>query len=190
MTESWAATSFDEGAAVNQKPSLFSDKAALAKRVYDSGQPVRRFYRKQIDEHIATLDPNNPRDFVDAYLLDRGVENVDYQVMEGTVMILSPDATDTLGVALSWVMFNMAYYPEVQCRLQKELDDVIGQGRQPNLGDRHALPYAEAIIMETQRMNPTFAVSFPHSNPHDVKLSGYRVHIICRPILSCTFARF
>ena len=56
----------------------------------------------------------------------------------------------------------MAREPEVQCRVQAEIDQVVGADRLPRLQDRDQMPYTEAVIMEVQRC----ANVVPHSLHH------------------------
>ena len=58
----------------------------------------------------------------------------------------------------------MAREPEVQSRVQAEIDRVVGGtgGRPPRLADRDAMPYTEAVLMEIQRC----ANVVPHSLHH------------------------
>ena len=42
-------------------------------------------------------------------------------------------------------------YPDVQRKVQEELDRVVGENRQPSVKDRSQLPYTEAVLMEIQR---------------------------------------
>ena len=45
----------------------------------------------------------------------------------------------------------MVICPEVQAAAQRELDEVIGRDRLPELTDRDSLPYVNAILRETFR---------------------------------------
>ena len=45
----------------------------------------------------------------------------------------------------------MARYPEVQKKVQDELDAVVGQGLASSLQDKPKLAYTEAVLMEIQR---------------------------------------
>lgn len=48
----------------------------------------------------------------------------------------------------------MAMYPVVQVKAHKELNDVIGLDRLPEVADRISLPYVEAIVKEVLRWHP------------------------------------
>ena len=56
----------------------------------------------------------------------------------------------------------MMLYPDVQKKVQKELDEVIGTERAANYANRQRTPYTEATICEVQRR---FTVA-PNNLPH------------------------
>ena len=45
----------------------------------------------------------------------------------------------------------MALHPEVQKRVQKEIDDVVGRDRLHTFQDRESLPYMECVFKESLR---------------------------------------
>lgn len=45
----------------------------------------------------------------------------------------------------------MLLYPDVQTAAQKELDDIVGRSRLPDIDDRDSLPYITAILNEILR---------------------------------------
>ena len=49
-------------------------------------------------------------------------------------------------------MLYMMNHPEVQKKVQKEIDDVIGTERLPAWDDRLRTPYIEATLLEMQRL--------------------------------------
>lgn len=49
--------------------------------------------------------------------------------------------SDTILNALLWMFLYLAIYPEVQRKVQEELDDVIGRDKLPTLQDEQNLPY-------------------------------------------------
>ncbi len=63
--------------------------------------------------------------------------------------------TDTTATFMEWVMLYMAAYPDVQMRIQDEIDWVLAKRYQPDgdlsLADRRDMPYSEAVIEEISR---------------------------------------
>lgn len=45
-------------------------------KIYQNAEELKGFIREAVQEHRETLDPDNPRDFIDAYLLE--IEKVRY----------------------------------------------------------------------------------------------------------------
>ena len=52
----------------------------------------------------------------------------------------------------------MVLYPDVQRKAQEELDRVVGRDRLPDLSDRDALPYVNAVLKEIFRWQPIIAM--------------------------------
>ena len=67
----------------------------------------------------------------------------------------------------------MTLFPDVQSRAQAELDAVVGSGRLPDLTDREALPYTNAIAKEILRWNTIGPLGIAHSNTSDDEYRGY-----------------
>ena len=42
----------------------------------------------------------------------------------------------------------MLLYPDAQRTVQKQIDDVIGEGRMPNMEDANNLPYIRCVMKE------------------------------------------
>ncbi|XP_049964331.1 probable cytochrome P450 304a1 [Schistocerca serialis cubense] len=76
---------------------------------------------------------------------------------------------------LSWALLYVARHPEAQRRAQLELDSVVGNSRLPNLNDRLHLPYTEAILRETMRMQTLLPIGIPHAATENTTLQGYSI---------------
>lgn len=64
---------------------------------------------------------------------------------------------ETTATALSWALHHLTMHPEVQRRLHRELDEVLGEGGDGvlELERLSELRYLDAIIQETLRLIPT-----------------------------------
>ena len=67
----------------------------------------------------------------------------------------------------------MINYPEVQKKVQAELDRVVGFDRLPRLEDRPKLVYFFAVLKEVMRMRIVSPVLAPHYCSEDVEVGGY-----------------
>ena len=59
--------------------------------------------------------------------------------------------TDTSTVTLLWGMIMLANNPEIQKKIQSEIDSVVARDRFPSVNDQDNLPYLEASILELMR---------------------------------------
>ena len=82
---------------------------------------------------------------------------------------------ETTSNTLRWAIVYLINYPEIQAKIQHELDDVVGHNRCPTLDDRPNLPLLQAAIMEAQRLGNVVSSLLPHYTVTDTTLCGYRV---------------
>ena len=80
---------------------------------------------------------------------------------------------ETTSTTLSWAFAFLLNYPKLQAEIQKEIDEVVGVGRLPQLEDSPNLPLVNAFIRETLRH--TADSTLPHYTLQDTTLCGYRI---------------
>ncbi|CAH1272916.1 CYP2U1 [Branchiostoma lanceolatum] len=61
---------------------------------------------------------------------------------------------ETSSTCLRWAVFLMAVYPDIQARIHRELDSVLGPDGEVTLDKRAALPFVDATISEVLRFRP------------------------------------
>ncbi|XP_042332956.1 cytochrome P450 1A5-like [Sceloporus undulatus] len=99
--------------------------------------------------------------------------------MEGTsVFVLRcyvtfPTGFDTVTTALSWCLMYLVTYPEIQKRIQRDIDQTIGREKTPCLSDRTLLPYVEAFILEMFRLTSFLPFTVPRCTTKDTSLNGF-----------------
>ncbi|XP_047443100.1 cytochrome P450 2J2-like [Mugil cephalus] len=137
------------------------------------------FLQKEIEKHQEQWNPDNPRDYIDVYLAEMEKKKEDPQAgfnME-TLLVCILDlieaGTETVATTLRWGLVFMMNYPEIQEKVQAEIDRVIGQSRQPTMADRPNLPYTDAVIHEIQRFGNVLPTGFPKMASKDTTLAGY-----------------
>ncbi|KAB5590603.1 O-methylsterigmatocystin oxidoreductase [Ceratobasidium theobromae] len=84
-------------------------------------------------------------------------------------------ASDTTASTALVFMVAMMRHPEIQARAQIELDEVIGDQRLPEMGDRDQLPYINRIIKEVLRWRPVGPLGVAHATSQDDTYLGYRI---------------
>ncbi|XP_021056169.1 cytochrome P450 2J6-like isoform X4 [Mus pahari] len=83
--------------------------------------------------------------------------------------------TETTSTTLRWALLYMALYPEVQEKVQAEIDQVIGQAKHPRLADRDSMPYTNAVVHEIQRMGNVVPLNVPREVAVDTTLAGFHL---------------
>ncbi|XP_072039613.1 methyl farnesoate epoxidase-like [Amphiura filiformis] len=92
-----------------------------------------------------------------------------------TIHQLFSAGAETTVTTLRWSLLYMMAYPEIQGRIQREIDDVVGRNRLPNYSDREHLPYTEATLMEIARIASIAPFGIPHVAAQNTTLFGYNI---------------
>ncbi|XP_022258486.1 vitamin D 25-hydroxylase-like, partial [Limulus polyphemus] len=69
----------------------------------------------------------------------------------------------------------MAAYPDVQKRVQNEIDSFIGRERLPSWDDHLHLPYTQAVLYEAQRWQTIVPLSLLRYTREDTTVQGYNI---------------
>jgi cytochrome P450 len=85
-----------------------------------------------------------------------GGVKVDEELVVATAMVLLIAGYDTTGITLAYLMYELAMHPEVQAKLQAEVDEAYegNNGVMPDYSVIQGLPYLEMVILETLRLHP------------------------------------
>ncbi|XP_061170599.1 cytochrome P450 2B4-like [Saccostrea echinata] len=159
-------------------PSLRHIRIFNIDSVKENTNAMTAFFNEMIEEHRRNFDENNINDFIDAYLLEqkqRGNEintNFTDENLNQTLKDFFGAGTETTSTTLRWAFLFLFHNPHWQKRLQKEIDDVIGQG-QPKMEHRDLLPFVDAFILETQRLSNISPLNAPHAGKEDTMFKGY-----------------
>ena len=150
----------------------------------ETSHQILDMMKKMIKEHKETIDPNEPRDFIDKALVEikgttdqsssffgeKGQEN-----LANTLYDLFLAGSETTSTTLTWALLFMARYPNVQKKVQEEMGSVVGLGMAPSLQDKPKLPYTEAVLMEIQRYANILPNGANHSSSQDIVVNGMTI---------------
>jgi cytochrome P450 len=75
----------------------------------------------------------------------------------------------------TWIMMFLACYPEVQERLQKEIDEAVGIIEPPKHFHVEKLSYLDCVIREVMRMRPPVPIGLPRKAMEDIPLKSGKV---------------
>ena len=81
----------------------------------------------------------------------------------------------TTSTTLLWLIVYVMAYPEVQRKVQFEIDNVVGTEGTVTLKDRSQLHYTQATITEVLRLCNTAPLALPHCTTMDTTLNGFHI---------------
>ena len=92
-----------------------------------------------------------------------------------TTVELFMAGSETTTTAIAWTLLYFLHYPEVQDKCYKEICDVIGTGRLPNIRDKADMTYLEATTMEVLRAADIAPLATYHTTPSDITFRGHLI---------------
>ncbi|NP_001070926.1 y cytochrome P450, family 2, subfamily AA, polypeptide 2 [Danio rerio] len=149
-------------------------------KVKQNADDLFNFIRDEAKEHKQTLDPDSPRDFIDAYLLEieKQKSSKESTFHEEHLVVSTSDlflaGTDTTETTIRWGLIYLIQNPDVQERCHEEIVQVLGYDRLPSMDDRDKLPYTLATVHEIQRCG-NIAPKLLHETIRRTKLHGYDI---------------
>ncbi|KAM5288555.1 cytochrome P450 2D17-like isoform 1-T1 [Ctenodactylus gundi] len=154
----------------------------LPGKVFSGQKAFLALLDELVTEHRMTRDPAQPpRDLTDAFLAEvektKGNPGSSFSD-ENLRMVVSDLFTAgmvTTSTTLAWALLLMILHPDVQRRVQQEIDDVIGQARRPEMGDQARMPFTNAVIHEVQRFADVIPVNLPHMTTRDIEVQGFLI---------------
>ncbi|KAJ7370095.1 hypothetical protein OS493_034306 [Desmophyllum pertusum] len=152
----------------------------IIRKARQAAETRDEIFERKFEEHVSTFQKDNIRDLIDTMLKGfhennaRGLLTEEYLISSASDVFMP--GTETPSTVMTWLVFYAIKYPDVQARLHRELDDVIGNtNRLPEISDRHNLPYLEAFIAEVHRIVSDTPLAVPHSTMRDTSLAGFLI---------------
>lgn len=141
---------------------------------------IAEFMAGVIKEHQESLDPLNPRDYIDSYLLEMEAQQKEdpsctLNLLDLRCGVASLFIAGTLSVSLTLkaIILHLVKYPEIQKKVQEELDDAVCADALPTTQDKESLPYLEATILECLRVTSLAPLGLAHSAARDTPFEGF-----------------
>ncbi|XP_035997289.1 cytochrome P450 2J2 [Fundulus heteroclitus] len=164
----------------NIMPWLMKRLPGPHQRIFVITKEIMEFIKIKIKEHRENLDPSSPRDYIDSFLIEMGEKEdkdsgFDLNNLCFCILDLFGAGTETTTTTLHWGLLYMIYYPDIQERVQAEIDAVIGPSRPPSVADRDNMPYTNAVIHEIQRMGNIIPLNVPRTANRDTTLDKYTI---------------
>uniref|UniRef100_A0A8C5WMJ6 unspecific monooxygenase n=1 Tax=Leptobrachium leishanense TaxID=445787 RepID=A0A8C5WMJ6_9ANUR len=163
-------------------PSLMKRVPGPHQKIFTYFKALENILIEQINSHLETLDAANPRDYMDCFLIrmkQEQMKNIDTPFdipnLLSTVFDLFIGGAETAAVTLRYGFLILTKYPEIQEKLQLEIEEVIGHTREPSVDDRNNTPYLNAFIHEVQRFSDVLPMGVARRATKDLNFRGYLI---------------
>ncbi|RXG68177.1 cytochrome P450 2L1 [Armadillidium vulgare] len=170
---------------LNILPTVVLNKIFKFQSVNELTEKIEEYFKKAINQHKKDLNKGIVKDYIDAYLIEMERFKDDpesffsicnlYPTVDDLLVSLVDlfvGATETTGHSIHWAIVYLAAFPNVQEKLQGEIDRVLPRGTQFFMKDKTSLPYTEAFIHEVFRMS-SVAVSPTRTAIADTNIGPY-----------------
>ncbi|XP_045869941.1 cytochrome P450 2D15 [Meles meles] len=154
----------------------------LAGKVFSAQKAFMTLIDELVQEHRTTRDPTQPpRDLTDAFLdeVKKAKGNPESSFNDENLSMVTSDlfaaGMVSTSTTLTWALLLMILHPDVQRRVQQEIDEVVGQARQPEMGDQAHMPFTMAVVHEVQRFGDIVPLGVPHMTTRDIEVQGFLI---------------
>ena len=158
---------------------VFPSLTGYNKRL-DALKGMRNHIQKEIEKHELDLDEQNPRDFIDTYLIEIK-NNPDNEFCKEQLVMIGMDlmgaGSETSSTTLMWVILYLVLHPDVQENCYKEIEDQIGESN-VRIEDTGKLNFCQATIAEIQRVSEVAVSSLQHRVTEEVIAYGAAIESI------------
>ncbi|XP_054165701.1 uncharacterized protein LOC128963227 [Oppia nitens] len=137
------------------------------------------FFNNEFESHEKTLDSNNFRDYIDAFLNELNKSNpktsFTRKQLLGNVVNLFGAGTSTTTTIMEWSLVVLATYPDIQSKIRSEIDNIIGRDKTPQYAHRNQMPYLQAFINEVMRFRSIVPINLPRITSEDTVICGHKI---------------
>ncbi|XP_048036542.1 cytochrome P450 2M1-like isoform X2 [Megalobrama amblycephala] len=167
------------GQIYNVFPKLVSLFPGKHHQLFKDTDKAREYCKHQARARMNNVDPLCPQDFIEAFVLkmkeekDKSDTEYHFDNLVSIVWNLFSAGTESTSSTIRHALLLMMKHPDVQERVQREIDDVVGKDRWPSIEDRQKLPYTDAVIHEVQRSMDFAPIAIPHKMMCDTEYNGY-----------------
>uniref|UniRef100_A0A7N4PMV6 Cytochrome P450 n=1 Tax=Sarcophilus harrisii TaxID=9305 RepID=A0A7N4PMV6_SARHA len=162
----------------NEFPALLHIPG-MAQRFFRAQKAIFDMLDEFLEEHKKTLDPTQPRDLTDSFLMEiekaKGIPGSSFnfknlRMVTGDLFFAGMATTST---TLQWALLLLLHHPDVQQKVQEEVDQVIGRDRKPTMKDQAHMHFTNAVIHEVQRFSDIIPLGIPHMTSRDTEIQGF-----------------
>ncbi|XP_054838715.1 cytochrome P450 2C25-like [Eublepharis macularius] len=148
------------------------------KKAFGAVDVVLSYARKETEKHRRQLAEHDPRDFIDYYLLQMEkskndpTSTYDDENLAQCISDLFIAGSDTSSYTLLWALLLVMTHPDIQEKIQKEIEDAFGSSQLIGYQGRKNVPYTFAAIHEIQRFKCILSAGNPRVSVQDGNVLG------------------
>ncbi|XP_054840123.1 cytochrome P450 2J5-like isoform X2 [Eublepharis macularius] len=162
-------------------PKLMDRLPGPHKKLFAQVEDIQLFVKKEIEKHKEYQAMHDPQDFIDFYLLriekskndPKSTYNEENLVQ--CIFDLFIGGSETTTIALQWALLLMVNHPDIQEKVHKEMEDVLGSSLSFNYEDQKRLPYTNAVIHEILRSHYVLFCGVNRQSVKDVNMFGFLI---------------
>ncbi|XP_048407378.1 steroid 17-alpha-hydroxylase/17,20 lyase isoform X1 [Stegostoma tigrinum] len=141
--------------------------------------------QKKFEDHKASYSSDSVNDLLDILIKakmnaennnsSKYEERLTDDHLQMTVADIFGAGVETTSITLAWTIIYLLHCPEVQKKIQEEIDSKVGLNRTPQLSDRNNMHFLSATISEVLRIQPVSPLLIPHVALADSSIGEYTV---------------
>uniref|UniRef100_A0A8C5RFX0 Cytochrome P450 family 2 subfamily W member 1 n=1 Tax=Laticauda laticaudata TaxID=8630 RepID=A0A8C5RFX0_LATLA len=152
---------------------LLKPHKMILKRIEETCAIIEKYMRASKE----MLSRNQLQSYIDSMLFKQQQESGKTNIFHNpnvvaSVLDLVMAGTETTATTLQWAILLMMKHPEIQRKVQQEIQQVLGSERLPVYEDRKQMPFTNAMIHEVQRF-ASVVPQFPRCTTMDTHFRGY-----------------
>ncbi|XP_013928858.1 PREDICTED: cytochrome P450 2H1-like [Thamnophis sirtalis] len=160
-------------------PTILDYLPGSHQKIFKNTEELKQFISRQVDMHQETLQPKQPRDFIDAFLIKMEQEKqnchsaFDLPGLVRSTLDLFVGGSQSTSLTLKYGLLVLMKYPKVHEKILQEIDSVIGPSQTPCMSDLDKMPYTDAVIHEIHRCIALVPLNVPHAVNKDIFFRQY-----------------